>query len=232
MKKSILSYTITIKIVLSSVLLVSGLSMAQAKDLPQTTVDGLNLVESTEMRVVYMKPGASLAQYKRVALIDCRVAFKKNWQRDHNRQERGLSRKISDDDMEKIKKRVADEFRKIFTKVLEDDGHEVVTTAAEDVLIISPAIINLVVTAPDTISAGMGRTFTASAGQMTLYMELYDSLTSDIIFKVLDPQAADNLGGFNGFSASNRVTNTAEADRILRKWANTLSSHLGAVETR
>jgi hypothetical protein len=62
---------------------------------------------------------------------------------------------------------------------------------------------------------------------MTLYMELYDSVTGDIIARVLDPQAADR-GGFT--MEASRVTNKAEADRILRKWASLLRSHLGTVQ--
>jgi len=96
----------------------------------------------------------------------------------------------------------------------------------DDVLIVRPALINLDVTAPDVQSASMTRTYVSSAGSMTLYMELYDSVTGDIIAKVMDPEASDR-GGIG--MAANRVTNKAEADRILRKWAALLRSHLGTV---
>jgi len=200
-------------------------SALAAKDIPQTTHDGLELVKDTKLRVVYMAPGASLSQYKRVALLDCYVAFKKNWQRDHNSDVIGLEGRISDKDMEKIKNKVAAEFNKVFTKELETKGgYQIVDTTGEDVLIVRPAIINLDVNAPDTMSAGMTRTFTASAGQMTLYIELYDSVTNAIIARAIDPQADR---GFGTFQISNSVTNTADADRIIRKWADILRSHLG-----
>ena len=73
----------------------------------------------------------------------------------------------------------------------------------------------------------MTRGVVASAGQMTLFMELYDSSTGDIIARVIDPQAADR-GGFAMMASS--VTNTAEAKRIIRKWAETLRSHLGELD--
>ena len=57
---------------------------------------------------------------------------------------------------------------------------------------------------------------------MTLYMEMYDSATSTLIARVVDPQA-DN----EGFAQrANRVTNKAAADRMLRHWAELLAKHL------
>jgi len=202
-------------------------SGAAAKDLPGTSHDGLDLVKNTKLRAVYMKPGASLDQYKRIALLDCYVAFKKNWQRDYNSDVVGLGRRISDKDMEKIKTKVASEFKKVFIKELETKGgYKIVDTTGEDVLVIRPAIINLVVTAPDKMTAGFSQTFTADPGQLTLYLELYDSVSNSIIARAIDPQAARN-GGF--FQMTNSVTNTADLDRVLRKWADILRSNLGDV---
>ena len=62
---------------------------------------------------------------------------------------------------------------------------------------------------------------------MTLFMELYDSVSGSIIARIFDPQAADR-GGIA--MQANSVTNRAEADRILRKWAQLLGDHLGTVE--
>ena len=63
------------------------------------------------------------------------------------------------------------------------------------------------------------------AGQMTLYMQLYDGKTGDIIARIIDPEAA----GDEAFEVRNSVTNMADAERILRRWATILSSHLETV---
>jgi len=186
------------------------------------------LQEHTKMRAVYLKPGATLDQYDKIKLLDCYVSFKKNWRRDYNQEAVGLDRRISKADMDKIRKRVADEFKRVFTEELETKGgYQIVDSAAEDVLLVRPAIVDLVVTAPDQMVSGMDSTFVASAGQMTLYMELYDSVTSDIIARVIDPQAdRDDVG----FDEASRVSNTAAADRIMRRWADALRSHLGDIK--
>ena len=118
-------------------------------------------------------------------------------------------------------------YHKIFTKVLTEGGHEVVTEKGDDVLLLRPAIINLDVTSPDVLSAGFTRTYVASAGQMTLYMEMYDSATSTLIARVIDPEAGDS-GGIA--MEANRVSNKLEADQILRRWAKLLNDHLAGMK--
>jgi len=62
-------------------------------------------------------------------------------------------------------------------------------------------------------------TFSASAGQMTLYLELYDSVTSDLIARLIDAEVDSGLGTIQW---QNAVTNRAAADRILKRWADRL----------
>jgi Protein of unknown function (DUF3313) len=197
-------------------------STAWAKDkLPEVSKDGLHLLEHTKVRVAYAKPGVSLDKYTKVKILDCFVQFEKNYEREYNLNEVGLDGRITDKDIATIKTRLAAEFKKEFTKVLTKAGHEVVDNSGPEVLLLRPAIINLDVTAPDTMRAGFSTTVVASAGQMTLYMELYDSASSELLARVIDPQAGRERG------VANRVTNTASADQILRHWADLLSKHLG-----
>lgn len=204
-----------------------GVADAAADELPQTSPEGMVLLPDTEVSAVYAMPGASLDQYTKIILLDCYVAFRKDWERDYNRSA-AFSQRVSTNDMERIKQSLADEFRKVFTGELEDNrGYAIATEPDDDVLILRPALVNLDVTSPDTNSASMTRTFVTSAGQVTLYLELYDSVTGAIIARIIDPQAADR-GGFA--MRANRMTNRAEADRILRRWANLLGDHLGTVK--
>jgi hypothetical protein len=213
---------------LSFSMLMAATALAKDK-LPETTKDGLQLKQDTKVAAVYLKPGETLKGYDKVSITDVYVAFKKNWQRDYNRDTMSLDGHVSDKDVEVIKKRLAKEFKTVFTKELQEKGgYEVVDTAAKDVLILRPGIINLVVNAPDVNRAGMGRTFVASAGEMTLYMELYDSLTSDKIAQVIDAQAAGDYGiGHSG----NRASNKADFDRVLAKWADILRKQLDNVNS-
>jgi hypothetical protein len=216
------------KNIIVALLLVMAATLAVAKDdFPAVSHDGLHLMPDTKLRAVYMKPGADLSEYDRVTLLDCYVAFRKNWKREHNEEE-PFDQRVSDKDMKEISSRVAKEFNKEFTKVLSTEGgHQVVADAGDGVLILRPAIINLEVTAPDLMTADMSQTMVASAGSMTLYLELYDGKTQSIIARIIDPEAADNVGLAE---VANRVTNTADFDRVLRRWAEILNKHLAQLK--
>jgi len=198
-----------------------------AKDsLPEVSPEGLQLQKSKDARAVYLKPGATFNQYNRVAILDCYVEFAKDWERDYNNDAAGLQGRVSTADMDRMKAAVAAEFKKVFTDELQTKGgYEVVDTAAPDVLVLRPAIVNLMVTAPDLMRSDMSRTLITSAGQMTLYLELWDSVTNTILARVMDPQADRGMGG----EVANSVTNKAAADRILKHWAEKLREHLDAV---
>ena len=213
--------------------LLGTVATAQAADddwPPKVTSDGLNLVEGTKAAAVWVVDGADFSEFKRVMIVDVGVGFKKNWRRDYNQNEVSLASKVSKSDAEKIKQRVADEFKKVFTAELEKAGYEVadydVSLAEEDILVLRPAIVDLVVTAPDTNSASRSRSFTASAGAMTLYLEFYDSVTSSILGRVVDRQNARDNGMMQ---ISNRVTNKADADRLFRKWTGLLIAKMDSV---
>jgi hypothetical protein len=63
-----------------------------------------------------------------------------------------------------------------------------------------------------------------SAGAATLYLELYDSVSGDIIGRAADRQAIRSAS--DGISWRNRATNSADARRMFRRWANLLRSFL------
>ena len=202
--------------------------LAKKKELPEVTVDGLHLVPDSNLAVVYAEPGADLAPYNKVKLLDAYVAFKKNWERDRrSTSTRGL--RISSKDMDKIKTALAEEFQTVFNEALEEAGYEVTDETGEDVMIIRPAIINLDVNAPDTLKPGRSSVYTSSAGEMTLYIELYDSVTGDMIAKAIDRQFDRNNSGF--YTWTNSVTNRAAALRILKGWADILVNALNEAKT-
>ena len=206
------------------VALLFAASSTIAADAPgHTSHEGLKLVKKDRSTELYVRPGASLAQYNRVAILDCPVAFRKHWERDQNDEVVDPMNRVNKKDMDRIKSELSKEFLRIFTRELQDEGgYTVVDTGAEDVLILRPAIINLDVTAPDNMTPGMSQTFTASALSMTLYLELYDSVSSQILARYIHADG-DREGRVQ---ISNRVTNKAAADRVLTRWADRLRKGL------
>ena len=210
---------------LSALLLAVPVMAAEeaAEEAADITFDNLVPVKDAKMALAYIDPDADFSVFKRVAILEPFVAFRSNWQRDQNRSR---SRNISARDMERVKADVATLFERVFTERLEAAGYEVVDGANEDVLLVRPAIIDLDITAPDTRTAGRSRNFTASTGAATLYIQLFDSVSGDIIGRAADRQAARRAGG--NLTWSNSVTNTADARRMMGGWADNLVGFLDA----
>ncbi len=142
-------------VVISLALLLSAPqgAFAQEQEPPQETHDGLTLVPDRKVAVAYVDSDADFSVYDKIMILDCYVGFKKNWKRDQKQAGSRIS--ISSGDMEKIKADVAELFREVFTEKLGGDGgYEIVEAAGDDVLLVRPSIIDLDITAPDTMPAG------------------------------------------------------------------------------
>ena len=193
---------------------------------PEVTKDGLHLYKQTKQRVAYVRPGATFTQYKKVAILDPYVEFSQDWVRDYNRSQPDPSRRVKDSDLDRAKKALQGDFKKIFTEELQKGGrYQVVDSGGPDVLILRPALINIQVNAPDLMTAGRSATYVESAGAMTIYLELWDSVSNTILARVIDGQADPSLYG----QRSSSVTNRAAAERMMRRWADELRSRLDLV---
>lgn len=210
------------------ILALAGSPAASAKQKekpPEETHDGLRLVPESEAALVYLKPGADFSGYTKVMILEAFVAFKKGWEQE---QRRSSVYTITKHDMEKIKQATAELFREVFTEVLSaDDGYPIVASADTDVLLLRPAIIDLEVTAPDVPTAGRSYNFASSAGAATLFLELYDSVSGEILARAVDRKAANYPGHVMRWS--NRVTNRDAARRILAEWAGLLRDRLDEI---
>jgi hypothetical protein len=191
-----------------------------AATLPDVSPEGLRLVPGTHMAAVYRRDDADFSGYTKVALLDCYVAFRKDWQRDQNRST--PASRVTDQDIVRIKTELAEQLKVAFTRELNKKGTAVTTDISSDVLIVRPAIINLDIAAPDTMEPGV-RSFSTSAGQMTLYLEVFDGVSGELLARVIDPQKATDYGRMR---VRNSVTNHADADRILKLWAERLANYL------
>ena len=197
-----------------------SINAVASDDLPEITEEGLHKLKDTNLGLVYAQPDADLNVYNRVKLLEPSVAFKKNWQRDQNRS---YSFKVKASDMERMKKGVAELFMEVFTEELSEGGYELTEEVGEDVLLVRPAIVNLDITAPDVNTPNRSYQFSESAGEMTLYVELYDSATGAIIAKAMD-RKRDRDRGY--MQLQTRVSNTQAAKRIMKEWAGTLREAL------
>jgi hypothetical protein len=211
---------LTFKITILVLGLLAGLSASAREKTAPATVDGLHLVPDTQLGLVYADPEADLSVYSKLLLIDAQVAFKKNWRKDINQ---GKPYHVTAENMQKIRGEVSALFREIFTQELQSAGFVLVSQQSPDTMIIRPAILDLNVNSPDTASTRNTRNITESAGDMTLYLELRDSITGDVLVKAMDFQFdRSNITPF----MLDRTRNEKAARQLLTNWAQVLVNGL------
>jgi len=181
---------------------------------------GLSKVSVKGIDLAYARPGATLAAYKKVKLDPVEVTFDKSW--DPKRT--GSNIKLSADEKENIRQGVAKVVYDEFVRELQSkNAYPVVTESGPDVLGVKVHIANLYVNAPDTMSAGRSRTYTTSAGQMTMVSELSDSQSGQVLARLVDTREAGNT---NMMQLSNSVLNAGEARDVASAWARILHNGL------
>lgn len=182
--------------------------------------EGLKRVDRPGLDTVYIREGASLAQYKSVMLDPVEVSFDRNW------DPRRGSHSFDTADPQVIREDLAKLARKVFQRELEKKGgYPLVEAPGDNVLRVRARIVDLYINAPEKRSASSTRTYVIDAGEMTLVAELYDSRTNALVAGIIDRRRALQ-SGLNELQIANRVTNTAEADRILTNWARRLRTAL------
>jgi len=188
---------------------------------PAKNWDGLELKPVKGVDAVYLLPGVTFKAYNSVLLDPVVVAFDKDWDPNQDRVE--LSRRLSTEDIEKIRTDMAAGFREVFAKELGDGGYPIVDQADHDTLRVTAALANVYINAPDKMSAGRTITLTNESGRMTLVMELRDGPTGQLIGRVVDQKIGDNFGRMQ---VTNSVTNSADFRRLVDSWATKLRQAL------
>ena len=194
---------------------------ASTRNAPPEEWDGLVRQSGTRLGAVFVRPDAEIVGYRSVMIDPVEVSFARNW--DPNRGGRSQLGRLDAGDMAAIQAGVADLFRETFRAELERGGYQLVETAGPDTLRVSAAIVDLYINAPDTMTAGRSRTYTANAGRMTLVAELRDSMTGELLARAVDARSARTSGTWQ---VTNRVTNTADARRAMGIWARALREAL------
>lgn len=189
--------------------------------------DGLVRQPGTRMDAVFVRPDAAIASYTSVMLDPVEVSFARNW--DPNRGQRNPSRRLNAGDVAAIQSGLADMLRETLRTQLASSGYTLVEEPGPETLRVTAAIVKLFVTAPDTMTAGRSRTYTANSGQMTLVAELRDSDSGELLARAVDTQRGRSTGTM---SFTNNVTNTADARRAMNVWAGALVQGLNEMYGR
>lgn len=214
------------KFVVSLTCLLWAGSLVASDDYPEVTIDGLHRIPDTKLQLIYALPDTDLSQFTRIFLMQPSVNFVNGYLRAHN--QRNPRSRLTESDLDDMRTALAQIFVEEFTDELQNNaGYVMVDGVAADVLAVRPAILDLDVIAPET--SPNERSAVASVGSMTLYMELIDSVSGDIMVKAMDHQFDRTRARIN---VRNRDRNEAAARQIVRQWAVILREGLDEAHLR
>lgn len=189
-------------------------AFAQTNPWPRITPDGMHREITAGLSVVYIKPRANFESYSRVNILEPVVRF---------RRPKDESERLSSDDESKalviektleVRREIAQAFRNTYVEKMASGGFEVTDEEAEDVLLVRPAIINIGLHASD---AGASE---QPVGEMTLYIEVFDSITGERLAEAWDLQEERLFNpGLKGWA---NEANRAIVQQMLDDWAQTL----------
>jgi hypothetical protein len=204
---------------LSLLLLLGGALLAGCANTPPTPQewDGLVLRPGTRLDALFVKPDAEISGFSSVMLDPVQIQFAANW--DPNQGRRSQARRLNAADIAAIKERLAELFQQTFRAELGRGGYPLVNEPGPETLRMTPIIIDLFITAPDEMTPGRSRVYTAESGRMTLVAELRDSVTGELLVRAVDARAGRGTGQLTW---TNRVTNAADAQQAIAVWASAL----------
>ncbi len=206
--------------------------VVSAKDkMPEVTHDGLVQVKAKgPTDYAYILPGLDLKHYKKVKLLAPQISFRKNYLSDINRQPN--MNRVTSEDLATMIATGKGLFTEVFTESLKKGGIRLTNETGEDVLLVKAYITELDIYAPDPNKQNFGwvKIYTETAGRATLTIELYDSVSEQILARAIDTKRY--IGDTVGWQRPrNHYTNINDARQALSSWANQLTERLSEVMT-
>jgi len=196
---------------------IMSFSVHAVESFPDKTHDGLVLKPGTEATAVYINPAADFSQYNKMMIQETHVAFHRDWRRKH--------RRLTSLDIASIKQRIIKLLQNEFVDVLEKGGYQIVNQPGDNVLLLKPAIVDMEISSPVDAMGIPTVTYTTNVGSATLFLEMYDSITSEILARAIDKRVMESSEGHWQVKGS-VVNNMSEGTKAIRRWATLLKEGL------
>ena len=184
----------------------------------ELSYDGLHKVDHSQADMAWVRPDIDLSGYTKLMPISGGIEYAEADNKGRTSRDRtaGGPFFIDDRSREQFETLVADVFAEELEK---SERFKVVDEPGPDVLMIAGGLLNVTSYVPPQ-TATRSVIFLRAVGEATLVLELRDSESGRILARSIDTRAAETIS--DTFTHSNSVTNSAEARRLIRFWAQRL----------
>ena len=186
----------------------------------ESSYDGLVQVKRTGFRNVWVKPGVDIVSYTKILPWGVEFHY-----RDVREVTSASARRSSTTDFpieENSRARLEEIMAEIFLEELGDTNNFTLTDEpGRDVIRIIGGLHDVISNVPPELT-GRGNIYLSRVGQATLVLQIEDSMSGEILARVVDRRAAEST--FAGVSST--VTSISEVRRLARTWARILKNGL------
>jgi len=191
----------------------------------EVSFDGLHVVDNAAFREAWADPDIEFSRYNKIMPGGAFFEFRAVRRTSGTTRARSNTREFYID--EDARARLEEEVTAIFAEELaRSTRFTVVDEPGPDVLIIRGGLHDIVSFVPPE-PIGRGEIWLSSVGEITLLLEVVDSLSGEVIARAVERRAAQRGGGMA--IQANSVTTWAELRRLARRWATTLVDGLDAI---
>lgn len=217
------------KIYLSvAIVLLAGCSTApptiQEGPNAEVSFDGLHAIDNSVFALAWADPEIDFSRYNKIipggAVLEFRAVKKSS----------GAMRSRSSQSEFYIEQSARDELKEIASEIFDEElsnstRFTVTDAPGQDVLVIRGALHDIVSNVPPQ-TVGRSEVFLSSVGEITLIIEVVDSMSGEVIFRAVERRALDRQGQA---MRSSSVNTRSEVRRLMRRWATTLREGLDSI---
>ena len=217
------------KIYLSfAIILLAGCSSApptiQEGPNAEVSFDGLHAIDNSVFAMAWADPEIDFSRYSKIIPGNATLEFRAV------RRNAGTTRARSSQNEFYIEQSARDELEAIASEIFNEEVSSstrftVTDAPGQDVLFIRGALTDIVSNVPPQ-TAGRSEVFLSSVGEITLIIEVVDSMSGEVIFRAVERRALDRQGQA---MRSSSVNSRSEVRRLMRRWATTLREGLDSI---
>lgn len=187
----------------------------------EITFDGLHELKNSAANIAWAMPGVDLSGFTKIMVQKTGIEFRPGGEAGRSSFSRSSTGPFE------VSERQKAGFRKIVREVVfEELGKSAKFTLVDepgpDVLLIRVALLDIVSFVPPE-QLGRADIYLRDIGEVTLVLELRDSITGAILVRAID---RDAIGSNDRMNRSSRAANAAEVKRLIRRWMSKLRDRL------
>jgi len=213
-----------------AIMLIAGCSSApptiQEGPNAEVSFDGLHAIDNSIFAMAWADPDIDFSRYNKIIPGGATLEFRAVRNNPGTARTRSSQTEFYID--EAGRERLAELTTEVFSEELAKSTRFTLADApGQDVIVIRGALHDIVSNVPpDTV--GRSEVFLSSVGEITLILEVVDSMSGEVIFRAMERRALDRA---NTGMRSSSVNTRSEVRRVLRRWATTLREGLDSIPT-